>query len=94
MNYVLSWNDEYLDMQIICGPMDEAAARQAMKKEVMRKLVELNLAEDTKVAEKMYLVAESTSVEGETNDMHVNSNGASIIYGTGYEERYQIVDYE
>ena len=53
MNYVLNWNDEYLDMQIICGPMDEAAARQAMKKEVMRKLVELNLAEDTKVAEKM-----------------------------------------
>ena len=59
MKYVLNSNDEYLDMMIVAGPLDEEAARQAMKETVTRRLVELNVADDAKAAEEMYLEAEA-----------------------------------
>ena len=31
MKYILNWNDEYLDMQIVSGPFDEETAKQALK---------------------------------------------------------------
>ena len=44
MKYVLNWNDEYLALGIVRDPMNEAAARQAMKKAVIRRLIELDVA--------------------------------------------------
>lgn len=34
MKYLLNWNDKYLDVQIVSGPLaDDAAAKQVMKKQ-------------------------------------------------------------
>ena len=93
MKYVLNSNDEYLDMMIVAGPLDEEAARQAMKETVTRRLVELNVADDAKAAEEMYLEAEAADEDSETYELHVNPFGASIMYGNCYGDRYQIVDY-
>lgn len=92
MKYVLNWNDEYLDMRIVCGPMDEKHAKQEMKKHVVKRLVELNVTRDTKEAEELYSAAEEESVEKTIYELHVSPEGASIMYND-YEDRYQIVDY-
>lgn len=95
MKYILKWNDEYLDMQIVSGPLaDDTAARQAMKETVIERLVQLNVADDAKDAEEMYLAAEKTAGSEETTEeLHVSPYGVSIRYGGGYENRYQIVEY-
>lgn len=95
MKYLLNWNDEYLDMQIVSGPLaDDTAARQAMKETVIERLVQLNVTDDAKDAEEMYLAAEKAAGSEETTEeLHVSPYGASIRYGGGYEDRYQIVEY-
>lgn len=95
MKYLLNWNDEYLDMQIVSGPLaDDTAAKQAMKETVMERLAQLNVADDAKDAEEMYLAAEKAAGSEETmEELHVSPYGASIRYGGGYEDRYQIVEY-
>lgn len=92
MKYLLNWNDEYLDMMIVAGPLDEDAARQTMKETVTRRLVELNVAEDAEEAEEMYAKAELAGSDEEDYELHVSQYGASIMY-SGYSDRYQIVDY-
>ena len=90
--YLLKWNDEYLDNQIIGGPFeDDISAKTAMKKEILVRLVELNVADDIKEAEKIY--ADAVNNSGESDDLSVHSEGASIEYSGVYEERYQIVEY-
>ena len=86
MKYLLNWNDEYLDMQIVSGPLaDDAAAREVRKE---------TLADDTKDAEEMYLTAEKAAESEETiGELRVNACGASIVYNGGYEDRYQIVEH-
>lgn len=95
MKYLLNWNDEYLDMQIVSGPLaDDTAAREAMKETVMERLVQLNMADNAKDAEKMYLAAvKAVGPEETMEELHVSHYGASIQYGGGYEDRYQIVEY-
>ncbi len=93
MKYVLNWNDEYLDMMIVCGPLDEETAKQVMKKEVINRLVKLDVAKNIKAAEEMYLAAENASAKDEIYELRVSPSGATILYGTGYEDRCQIVDY-
>lgn len=95
MKYLLNWNDEYLDMQIVSGPLaDDEAAREVMKETVMERLVQLGVADNAKDAEKMYLAAEKAAESEETmEELHVSPYGASIRYGCGYEDRYQIVEY-
>ncbi len=90
--YLLNWNDEYLDMMIVAGPLDEDAARQAMKETVTRRLVELNVTKDAKEAAEMYAKAEAAGPDDENYELHVSSSSASILYDS-YEDRYQIVDY-
>lgn len=90
--YLLKWNDEYLDNQIIGGPFeDDITAKTVMRKEIVTRLVELNVADDIKEAEKIY--ADVVNNSGESDDLSVHSEGASIEYGGVYEERYQIVKY-
>lgn len=95
MKYLLNWNDEYLDMQIVSGPLaDDTAARQVMKETVIERLVQLNVADDAKDAEEMYLAAEKAEGSEEAmEELHISPYGASIRYGGGYEDRYQIVEY-
>lgn len=90
--YLLKWNDEYLDNQIIGGPFDDdISARTVMRKEILARLVELNVADDIREAEKIY--ADAVNNSGESDDLSIHSEGASIEYGGVYEERYQIVKY-
>lgn len=95
MKYILNWNDEYLDMQIVSGPLaDDTAARQVTKETIIERLVQLNVADDAKNAEEMYLAAEKAVGPEETmEELHVSPYGASIRYCGGYEDRYQIVEY-
>lgn len=94
--YLLSWNEEYMSMAIIGGPysdMDTAAA--AMRKEVTRRLQELNVAETDGEAADLYETAETASRgEDEIPELHVSECGASIRYGGGHEERYEITEHK
>lgn len=96
MRYLLNWNDEYLDIRILSGPLvDDAAARKVMKERLIERLVELNVANDAKDAEEMYLTAEKKAGREEAIEgLHVSPYGASIEYGGGYQDRYQIVEYQ
>lgn len=91
--YLLSWNDEYLDIQIECGPMSEGEIRATMKERILTRLVELNVVENAEEAEKLYTEAEQATQEDEPYELHVSSYGASIAYDS-YEERYQIKEYK
>ena len=94
--YLLSWNDEYLDIQIECGPMSEDDIRAAMRDKILTRLVELNVVENAEEAEAMYAAAEQAArdkTEEEPYELHVCSDGASIAYDS-YEERYQIKEYK
>lgn len=52
------------------------------------------MADNAKDAEEMYLAAEKAVWPEETmEELHVSPYGASIRYGGGYEDRYQIVEY-
>ena len=95
MKYLLNWNDEYLDMQIVSGRLaDDAAAREVMKETLIERLVQLGVADDTKDAEEMYLTAEKAAESEETiGELRVNACGASIVYNGGYEDRYQIAEH-
>lgn len=95
MKYLLNWNDEYLDMQIVSGPLaDDEAVREVMKETVKERLVQFGVADNAKDAEEMYLVAEKAAgPEATMEELHVHPYGASIRYGGGYEDRYQIVEY-
>lgn len=93
MKYILNWNNEYLDMCIVGGPFDGEAAKQALKETVTERLVKLNVVADSKDAEELYVSAENASIEGETYELHVSEYGASIMYGGGYADCYQIYDY-
>lgn len=91
--YLLKWNDEYLDMQIIGGPFDnDKAAKSALMEETITRLTELDVAENKEDAGKLYAETEKHP-DQETEALHISGNGASIFYGSGYEERYQIVEY-
>ncbi len=93
MKYVLNWNDEYLDMRIVCGPLSEENARQEMKKQVMKRLVELGIKKDARSAEKLYVAAERATVGKIEYELSISFYGATIRYND-YEDRYQIVDYD
>lgn len=93
MKYILSYDDEHANMCIVGGPFNEETAKQALKEAVTERLVELNIAADSKDAEGLYAFAyENAPVTGEAYKLNVGRYNVSIIYG-GYEDRYQIVDY-
>lgn len=90
--YLLNWNEEYLDMRIIGGPFDDSmSAKTTMKKEIIRRLVELNVAGNIKAAEKIY--ADAMGDFEQSDELSVHPEGACIRYGGVYEEWYQIVEY-
>ena len=93
MKYILNWKNEYLEMRIAGGPMDKESANREIKKQAVEHLVELDIAKNTEEAEKLYTAAEKATAEEEVTELHVSNETVSILYGGGYEDRYQIVDY-
>ena len=53
MKYILNWNDEYLSMALIAGPVDEETSKSMLKEIVLKRLVELNVADDQEDAQEM-----------------------------------------
>ena len=90
-HYVLNWNDEYLDMQIVAGPCSLEEAKGAMREAVTGRLVELDLVDNVDTAGKMY----DESADYDLEELHISDLGASVMYrGNYYEDRYQIVEYD
>lgn len=96
MKYILNWNDEYLSMALIAGPVDEETSKSMLKEIVLKRLVELNVADDQEDAQEIYRKAASEDVE-ENNKVYdilsLSEFGASIRYGDCNEDRYEIVEY-
>ena len=63
MKYILNWNDEYLSMALIAGPVDEETSKSMLKEIVLKRLVELNVADDQEDAQEIYRKAASEDVE-------------------------------
>ncbi len=94
--YLLSWNDECLDIRIECGPMSAEDIKTAMRDKILTRLVELDVVDNAEEAESMYAAAEQAArdkTDEEPYELHVCSDGASISYDS-YEERYQIKEYK
>lgn len=93
--YLLSWNEEYLDLQIECGPTSIDTARQAMHDAILTRLVELDLAGNIDEAGELYERAEKAAADqtGEPYELHVGKDSASIAYDV-YGEYYQIKPYK
>ena len=97
MKYILNWNDEYLSMALIAGPVDEKTSKSLLKEIVLKRLVELNVADDQEEAQEIYAKAASEDAEenGEVYDsLSLSEFGASICYGDCNEDRYEIVEYD
>ena len=97
MKYILNWNDEYLSMALIAGPVDEETSKSMLKDIALKRLVELNVADDQEDAQEIYRKAASENVEenGEVYDiLSLSEFCVSIRYGDCNEDRYEIVEYE
>ena len=97
MKYILNWNDEYLSMALIAGPLDERSSRRMLKEIVQKRLVELNVADSQADAQEIYDAAASADLD--RNDdvydvLSLSESCASIRYGDCNEDRYEIVDYD
>lgn len=97
MKYILNWNDEYLSMALIAGPVDEETSKRMLKEIVLKRLVELNVADDKEEAQDIYAKAASEDVEKNSEVYDILSLSefcASIRYGDCNEDRYEIVEYD
>lgn len=97
--YIVSWNDEYLDMAILAGPMSQDRCRRMLRDIVTQRLCELydEFKGNRKKAEAAYDLAFNSSEDDAVSnefgvDLHVSQIGASLCYSS-YEDRYQIVAY-
>lgn len=92
MKYILSWNSEVLQLQLLAGPLAEKGVAEQLKEIVIKNLSKLSEYSE-KEAERRYLKALQAEDE-EDDELVVYGTGASIRYGSGYEEYYHVVDYE
>lgn len=85
---LLRWNDEELEMSVAAGVMTYISTQKEMKKIVTQKSSKLmEISEEA--AKKAY--EECLSGSFKEDWLSVHDFGSSIIYGSGHEERYQIV---
>lgn len=92
--YLLNWNDEYLDMTIEAGPVSEEEAREILHDKLITRLVELNVANSEKEAKELYVKAALHLKDEDVSDvLNASPDGATIRYGGGFEERFQIRPY-
>lgn len=94
--FIISWNEEYLDADIVGGPLEESECEDALRKCIINSLLELKVVETTEQAEKMYdnaIHADSGNEESDAT-LSVYSEGGSILYESGYTEYYKVKPYE
>ena len=98
--YILNWNDEYLNMIIVTGPVSDEMARDILHERIVTRLVELNAVDNREEAEEMYQEALKELNDPMAGDLpfadtlSLSQYGASIRYGGGYEDRYEIVEHK
>ena len=86
--FIISWNEEYLEANLVGGPFEETECEQELCQCLLTGLVKLGIASDETEAQSMYDAAAGNNMPSET--LIVHSTGWSIRYGTGYTEFYQI----
>ena len=95
--FLVGWNDEYLEQRIVAGPFGWDQKAKNIKTEVIKRL-KMIYGMDEKTAETIYqgAVAEDDYLrmyDDEMIDLDVWSDGASLRYGGGEEDRIEIVKY-
>ena len=87
-NFLLGWNDEYLDLRLIAGPFEDSEKNAMIQKEVINMLKKNCQINEEKA--RNILNAKGGIEVG----LNICENGASIIYGSGYTDFIQIVQYD
>jgi hypothetical protein len=96
MKYLVNWNDEYLNMRIVTGPFNDTEKEEYIKDEVIEQIqyyYGITEGEAKYIYEDKRLIKEEDSVFPEI-DLNIYNEGASLIYGSGYESRLEIVEYD
>ena len=94
--FIISWNEEYLDANIVSGPFEESECEDALRKCIINGLLKLKVVDTAEQAAKMYdnaLNADAGDEESDTT-LSVYSEGGSILYESGYTEYYKVKPYE
>lgn len=94
--YIVMFNDEYLDLNILAGPLDEKEALVTLKQETAKRLCQLfdcSPEEAAEIVEKTYATKYGEYCD-EKMDFEISGYQARITYGDGYEDRIQIVQYD
>lgn len=89
-NYIVKWNDEYLEIQILAGPLTEEEAQKILRDETIEAAIRL-LQCSREEAEEKY--DDSLNGEEESEDIHASCFGSSIFFGSCNEEYMQICKY-
>lgn len=100
MYFLISKNDKYSCLAIHADYSSMKGCQDALKLHLIGRIKEL-FPYDEDTANKIYEAAKSAKSADEENavqiiydvDIHVYEDGASIMYGSDYEERYAIVNY-
>lgn len=93
MFYLLNWNDEYLDNIIVAAKNTKEEIRNALKERVIERLVELQVADETKAVNMWNESEKVNNYQSDDDTLSVNPFGASILYGGSYTDRYNIVEF-
>lgn len=93
-HYVLNWDDSALRQRIVAGPLEQPDARQALEQLITKSLQDNGFADTEETASHLYQVAKTDgSLELPCGHLSLSDDGASLLYGSGYEDRYEIVTY-
>ena len=92
-NYLLSWNDEYRDMQIVDGPFaTESEACCALKENTAIRLIELYGCSEEEAAAEVDEAFYGYS-EGKDYPFNISTTASAVQYCGMLEDRFQIVEY-
>ncbi|WP_373261884.1 hypothetical protein [Hungatella hathewayi] len=95
--FLVGWNDEILSMRLIDGPFGDSKKEEKIKIEVIKMLHKIYNYDEIK-SEKIYhkITSEEAAIDddGEEIDLNIWSDGASLRYGGGEEDRIEVVEYE
>lgn len=93
-HYVLNWDDSALRQRIVAGPLEQPDARQALEQLITKSLQDNGFADTEETASHLYQAAKTDgSLELPCGHLSLSDDGASLLYGGGYEDRYEIVTY-
>lgn len=92
--FLVEWNDEYLSQRIVTGPFAESNAQEILKSEIIKQLQIIEGKSD-KEAEVIYTYKQQDIGNDYAEiDLNISQFGATLRYGSGYEERLTLVNYE